>query len=381
MPPARPPFPRASRDTTALTALFLLLVLFAWRAERARGVESTAATATLGSCSTIIGDDERMTCFESVVDARLASSEPVGDVLESINLHARTDAWFSRRCHMVMHEHGRRHDGDLQPGAIAHDGKDCAAGFLHGWMMEHLGDLDRSTVDAWCGPARTPLEHADCEHGMGHVVVRHLDGDLRAGLVRCRVLGDRDFRRNCASGAFMENRFGGQVRDGAARTHDWRDGDPWLPCRRATPRDLLDVCAAWAVRDVSREARLGWCGALRAGIDQRACRIAVGGIASIERPAADACGRSTDCWFGRGFAWAIVGWDHSDAEEAARGCLAGRGALRDACARGVGFRRAASIADDLDLAATVSCDHLFTGSARAACHAGAAQRTAPIAYA
>ena len=33
---------------------------------------------------------------------------------------------------------------------------------------------------------------------------------------RRRALGDRSFLRNCASGAFMENRFGGQAHDGAA---------------------------------------------------------------------------------------------------------------------------------------------------------------------
>lgn len=361
--------------------LFLLLVLLAWHAERARGVEVDAPIATLASCSNIERDDERVACLETAIHARLASSEPVGHVLESVNRHARTDAWFSRRCHMLMHEHGRRHEGRLQPGAITHDGKDCAAGFLHGWMMEHLGDLDRTTVNAWCDPARTTLEHADCEHGMGHVVVRHLDGDLRAALARCRTLGDRDFRRNCASGAFMENRFGGQARDGAAGTDFWRAGDPMLPCRGATPGDLLDVCAAWAVRDVKRSERLVWCASLHDRIDPRACRIAVGGTAPTDQGAAHACGRSTDCWFGRGFAWAIVGWEHSDLEEAARGCLAGRGALLDACARGVGFRRAASISDELAVAATVACDHLFAGSSRAACHAGAAQRGAPIAYA
>ncbi len=381
MPIARPPLPRASRDSIVLTVLFLLLVLLAWRAERARGVEVSASAPTLGSCSAIEGDDERLTCFETAIGVRLASAEPVGDVLEAINRHARFDAWFSRRCHMLMHGHGRRHAGGVQPGAITHDGKDCAAGFLHGWMMEHLGDLDRPTVHAWCDPARTTLEHADCEHGMGHVLVRHLRGDLRAALGRCRLLGDGDFRRNCASGAFMENRFGGQIRDGAARTRYWRDGDPMLPCRDATPPDLLDVCAAWAVRDVRRAGRLAWCARLDTRIDPRACRVAAGGTAPIDLAAAEACGRSIDCWYGRGFAWAIVGWDHSEIEEAARRCLAGRGALRDACARGVGFRRAASIGDELKLAASVACDHLFSGSARTACHAGAAQRGAPIAYA
>lgn len=101
----------------------------------------------------------------------------------------------------------------------------------------------------------------------------------------------------------------------------------------------------------------------------------------MDRPARDACANSAACWFGRGFAWAVVGWDQDGVAEAAAGCNAGTGVLRDACARGVGFRRAASIADPLDVAAAASCDELFAGTARAACHAGAADRDAPIAYA
>lgn len=385
MLPARSLRSRASRDTFVLSALFLLLATFAWRAERARGVEVSAGATTIAECAMVERDEARMQCLETTIDRELASDAPIGETLAAVNAQARADAWFSRRCHMVMHERGRQHDGMLRPGSITHDGKDCAAGFLHGWLMEHLGDLDRPTVDAWCGPARTTLEHADCEHGMGHVVVRHLDGDLRAALRRCRALGDRDFLRNCASGAFMENRFGGQARDGAARTAYWRDGDPWLPCRTATPRDLRDACAAWAVRDVANVDRLGWCARLSvdAGhdVDARACMIAAGSSAPVDRAAADACGASTDCWFGRGFAWAIVGWGSAGAEEAAGGCLAGSGPLLEACARGVGFRRAASVADALEVAARASCDELFDGAARDACHGGAARRDEPIAYA
>lgn len=381
MLPARPSLPHVSRDTLVLTTLFVLLVLFAWRAERARGVESTRSPS-LAACTETSGDDARLACVESAIDARLADAHgTVGDDLRAINSHARTDAWFSRRCHMLMHERGRRHEGAVLPGTIAHDGKDCAAGFLHGWMMEHLGNLDRATVAAWCGPARTALEHADCEHGMGHVLVRDLAGDLPRALDRCRELGNRTFLRNCASGAYMENRFGGQARDDAAPTRFWRVGDPWRPCRAATPRDLLDVCAAWAVRDVDASRRVAWCSQLTAHVDTTPCLVAAGGVASVDTPAATACGEVPACWFGRGFAWAIVGWDHSAVSEAAAGCLEGSGQLRAACARGVGFRRAASIADSLDIAASVSCDHLFSGPARAACHAGAAQRGAPIAYA
>jgi hypothetical protein len=365
-----------------LLLLFALLATSAWRADRARGVE-VAPGGSLPACSGIDVDEARLSCLEDAIATALRSARPLGDVLEDVNRQARRDEVFSRRCHMVMHEHGRRHDGEVAPGTITHDGKDCAAGFLHGWMMANLGLVDRPTVDAWCGAARTTLEHADCEHGMGHVVVRHLDGDLRAALEHCRTLGDADFLRNCASGAFMENRFGGQARDGAAPTDHWRDGDPWLPCRVATPGDLLDVCAAWAVRDVEASARLAWCDgvATRERLDAEPCRVAAGGIAPIDQAAQAACGESEQCWFGRGFAWAIIGWDHEGVEEAARSCLAGAGAQRDACARGVGFRRAASIADDVAPAASVACDHLFTGSARAACHAGAAERAEPIAYA
>jgi hypothetical protein len=181
----------------------------------------------------------------------------------------------------------------------------------------------------------------------------------------------------------MENRFGGQARDGAARTRHWRDGDPWLPCRSATPADLLDACAAWAVRDLPARERRAWCERLGAqrDVDARPCLVAAGGTAPIDQAAADACGSSTDCWFGRGFAWAMLGWNHEHRDAAAARCLGGRGTLLEACARGVGFRRAASLATDPSAAASIACDELFTGRGRAACHDGAARRDEPIAYA
>ncbi len=216
---------------------------------------------------------------------------------------------------------------------------------------------------------------------MGHVIVRNLDGDLPGALRRCRLLGDRGFLRNCASGAFMENRFGGQGLDGAAPTSWWREGDPWRPCRGAVPSDLRDACAAWAVRDVHPDARLAWCA--RLATDSRPCSIAVGGIAPIDASARDTCGASSECWFGRGYAWAMIGWERSDVTEAGQRCHAGApaAAMRDACARGVGFRRAASLPTRVDAAAATACDELFSGTARAACHDGALRRTEPIAYA
>lgn len=365
------------RDLTLLAVFVALVCAMAWHAQVVRGAP---AAPSLGACDHA-QDRRRTECVRTVLRERLHASPSVPAALRVVNAQARRDPWLARRCHAILHEVGRTWDGVLRPGEVRHDGKDCAAGFLHGWLLANLDGVDRAAVTAWCAGARTELERADCEHGMGHVLVRGGGGDLPAALRRCAALGDGAFERNCASGAFMENRFGGKGTDDAASTAHWRAGAPWQPCTVA-PRRLLDVCAAWAVRDVAPERRVAWCERLPATIDPTACRVAVGSIAPSTRSGRLTCGGSADCWYGRGFAWAMLGWRQARHEDAARRCLeAPDRRMRAACAAGVGFRRGASVPDPVGRAAMSACTDLFSGGELVACRAGVARRGEPIAYA
>jgi hypothetical protein len=178
---------------------------------------------------------------------------------------------------------------------------------------------------------------------MGHVLVRNLRGHLPAALRRCRALGDLARVRNCASGAFMENRAGGRGRDAAAPSRSWRRGAPWHACTGGVPGDLLDVCAAWAVRDVAQAERLAWCAKLARRVDARACRTAVGVIAPASASAERTCEQVAACWYGRGYAWALL--DGVEGAAALRCDDGGTARMQRACHDGVAFRRSATRPD------------------------------------
>jgi hypothetical protein len=336
--PARPASPLA-RDVALLAALVALVATMASYTHVVHdlSIVDSAAAATAGPDCTHGEDEARISCLQHQISMTLYAGGDLAGALEQINERAQHDELLAARCHMLLHEEGRRWPGRLEPGSIRHDGKDCAAGFLHGWMLAHLGRagrLDRATVDAWCAPTGSPLGRADCEHGMGHVLVRNLRGDLATALARCRGLGSDARVRNCAGGAFMENRAGGRAQDDAAPTRSWRLDDPWAPCAQGVDRDLLDVCAAWAVRDVIAGERRTFCATLPAGVDARPCRVAIGAIAPSERSGPATCADDTDCWFGRGYVWSRTG----DVERCA---LGGSTSEAGACRAGVAFRRAA----------------------------------------
>lgn len=355
--PPRPVVPLA-RDLTLLALLIALVATMAAHTHLSHGLSivatASAAAPVVDVCS--VGEvDARVACLRRSIRTTLRSGGDLGWALRTINDRARSDELLAARCHMLLHEEGRTWHGRLAPDTIEHDGKDCAAGFLHGWMLAHLGGdgrLDASTVDAWCAPPRTALGRADCEHGMGHVLVRNLGGDLPLALTRCRDLGGDTRYRNCASGAFMENRAGGRGRDGAAASRWWRRDMPWQPCRSAAPRDLLDVCAAWAVRDVQRERRLGWCRGIARHASSRACLVATGVIAPSDRSGPRTCADVAPCWWGRGYAWAMLGG--GDGDVAAERCRAAtQPRLSRACRDGVAFRRSATRPDGGDVSRVV----------------------------
>jgi hypothetical protein len=348
-----------ARDLTLLALLVALVATMAAHAQRSRGLSivataSAAAPATVVDCS--VGEvEERVACLRRSIRTTLRSGGDLAWALRSINERARHDELLAARCHMLLHEEGRTWHGRLAPHTVEHDGKDCAAGFLHGWMLSHLGGdgrLDASTVDAWCAPPATALGRADCEHGMGHVLVRNLGGDLPLALARCRELGSDTRYRNCASGAFMENRAGGRGRDGAAVSRWWRRGEPWLPCRTAAPADLVDVCAAWAVRDVASERRLGWCRGIARHASSRACLVGAGVVAPASRSGERTCAQVEPCWWGRGYAWAML--TTADGDVATERCrAASEPRLRRACQHGVAFRRDATRPDGGDVSRVV----------------------------
>jgi hypothetical protein len=351
-----------ARDVTLLALLVAMVAAMAAHAHVSRGsIVGTASAAPISTDCAVGELEARVACLRRSVRTTLRSGGDLAWALRTINERARADELLAARCHMLLHEEGRAWRGRLAPGEIEHDGKDCAAGFLHGWMLTHLGRdgrLDRATVDSWCAPPATPLGRADCEHGMGHVLVRNVPGGLGAALGRCRALGGATRLRNCASGAFMENRSAGRGRDGADAddgadaSSSWRRGDPWRPCRHGVPDDLLDVCAAWAVRDVAPARRLGWCRALPGGVRSRGCRVAVGVVAPSQQAGTVACRSDDACWWGRGYAWAMLIDPDPDAGAGddtdlaiARCAATPRASARRACEHGLAFRRVATRPD------------------------------------
>jgi hypothetical protein len=315
-----------------------------------------------------VGADEnehRDRCYERAMGALLAKDTRAG--IEQVRRHARTTPAFARRCHMLMHPFGREYAERVDIAQVPHDGKDCAAGFIHGALEQQLGGegaLDRRLAATWCTYAHTPSQTADCEHGLGHVLMRNLRNELPSVLRRCTAIGDAGFARHCASGAFMENRFAAEGRDDAEATRYEPDAEGMC---NAVPAAVLDTCHAWAVREVSASRRLEHC---TTSPRARSCRVGAGATSRSARP----CAQDADCWYGRGYQVAVPPLDpRAECREAAA-----RAALL-ACAEGVGLRRGALSRTGTAGDATMHCAVVFEAPRmQAACARGFARRLEPI---
>lgn len=326
-----------------------------------------APARALGECAREQAREVGDRCYERAMERLLARDVRRG--IAAVARHARGDRSFARRCHMLMHPLGRRFVHAVEIADVPHDGKDCAAGFVHGALEKRLGDsgsLDRQLARAWCRYPRTPSQRADCEHGIGHVLMRNMHNDLPRVLERCIELGSTRFARHCAGGAFMENRFAADGRDDAAGTRFRPDADGM--CTH-TPHSLLATCHGWAVREVPAAARRSHCARL-ARAHARACLVGAGAVSRSGRPCAD----DQHCWFGRGYQAAVAPLDPR--VECAR---ARTRTARGACAAGVGMRRGALSLTGTSGDAVLHCAVVFVAPRmQAACRNGFGRRLDPV---
>lgn len=372
---------RLLRRQAWLPLIFLLVggtALGAWQFDSPATRAAAGTPTTLQGCAAHV-EAQRRACYERVL--RLQMRRDVAATFARVGAHARASRWFATRCHMMMHPLGREFHASVAQAQVTHAGKDCVAGFLHGFLEERLGHegaLQPALVRRTCAASATPLQLADCEHGMGHVLMRNLANDLPGALERCGALArmvtprrERAFQLNCAGGSLMENRFAARGADDAAPTRFADRRDPLRPCRALTVV-LQPTCAAWAVRDVRPPLRHALC--RRTAAHARAhCEFARG---ALERPASPRCAAEVECW--RGYGYAVAMLPGEPVGDSVRRCVTARAEEhRAACAWGVGFRLSAAGSRHAALTACRS----FERTLRDACRVGTTARRQPIDFA
>ncbi len=196
----------------ALSAGFLL-----WAAPTS--VESAAEEA-LSTCKEV---QDKEACYEKAI-APLYPKLTVTEIFEVIRLVRAQDRGY-QFCHLLAHQLGEEavaENPDRWTDVVPLNPTDgmCSNGFIHGAVIGRFRDdtlegekLARAMEDfSMACEARgdwhpTELDRAICYHGMGHLYTFITDAKLQEATEICEkttVHGERDYRRVCREGVFMQ---------------------------------------------------------------------------------------------------------------------------------------------------------------------------------
>ncbi len=251
----------------------------------------------------------RRQCLRDVLDRSFEASSAI--TLAGVNSHAQRSVPFARDCHMLMHHYGRRFGRRVRdPRRVPLGGKDCAAGFLHGMLEAQLDSpnkISRALVQRYCTSYPIALAQADCEHGVGHVLMRAHGNDIVKALTDCARLGDPVFHTNCAGGTLMEMRFAQDARDDARTLPKQLRGPAGAACAQL-PIGYRGWCRGWEVRRIATERRYAWCTRSDSTARRRTTRQCLLGTGASIRDGTQLnelrsiCRQSAACWYGGGYA-------------------------------------------------------------------------------
>ncbi len=182
-------------------------------------VESAAAVA-LATCKET---QNKEACYEKAI-APLYPELTVTEIFDVIRLVRAQDRGF-QFCHLLAHQLGEEavaENPDRWTDVVPLNPPDgmCSNGFIHGAVIGRFRDdtlegekLVRAMEDfSMACEARddwhpTELDRAICYHGMGHLYTFITDAKLQEATEICEkttVHGDRDYRRVCREGVFMQ---------------------------------------------------------------------------------------------------------------------------------------------------------------------------------
>ncbi|MBP9669272.1 MAG: hypothetical protein KBE09_03215 [Candidatus Pacebacteria bacterium] len=179
-----------------------------------------AAEEALAACK---GEQDKEACYEKAI-APLYPELSVGQIFEVIRIVRAQDRGY-QFCHLLAHQLGEEavaENPDKWTDVVPLNPTDgmCSNGFIHGAVIGRFRDdtlegekLARALDDfSMACEARgdwhpTELDRAICYHGLGHLYTFITDAKLQEAAEICEkttVHGDRDYRRVCREGVFMQ---------------------------------------------------------------------------------------------------------------------------------------------------------------------------------
>ena len=181
-------------------------------------------------------------CLSSFA-AELADSYPYQAIDAALRRYQTNDQTFVEDCHLLTHNLGRElYNRTRSVGEVFAVGSPvCLAGLFHGALEGYfiekrqtaydLSDEEMGTIiGEVCEPPdsfKTPWEHGNCYHGLGHALMFFTDSDLPRALRLCDWAVGHNLRQTCYDGAFMENDTSSQ---GVHPSVYSRADDPYYPC-------------------------------------------------------------------------------------------------------------------------------------------------------
>ena len=216
---------------------------------------SDEPAAGAGECAErVIG---KANCYRDYF-AEVMRTEGADVAVAEIDALSRTDEYVARDCHQIVHDLGN--DAVVWYGdvgtALTYEGSACWSGYYHGVVEYALGRFtETDLVDelpVFCTePARRQysFSHFNCVHGLGHGIMKILDGDLFGTIPYCEVFSDPWEDSACMNGALMENVITGQQ----GNPRDLRTDDLVYPCN-AIPDTYVADCFAtqtsWILQNI-----------------------------------------------------------------------------------------------------------------------------------
>lgn len=152
--------------------------------------------------------------FSSVMQSQ--GADKAVDMVEELS---KTDNFVARNCHQITHDLGN--DAVVWYGdvgtALTYEGSACWSGYYHGVVEYALGEFDDAELaeelPGFCSVVAArqySFDHFNCVHGLGHGIMKIVDGDLFETIPYCEVFSDPWEDSTCMNGALMENMILGQ---------------------------------------------------------------------------------------------------------------------------------------------------------------------------
>ena len=202
------------------------------------GIKRCLSLNARDSCFASLCNDPGYLCAEDVVDAVTALEGPETGVKVLQEILSSSSFSLDQNGHQLAHIIGRSTALNWGGGGDAFNRcpVDFSWGCVHGFFEEAVLHVE-SPVEAMLAICKasnkSSFEHfnkANCFHGLGHGVMMGESHNLYKSLSICEMLEDKESRKLCLSGVFMENILGFLRGETPEEFNTFKADDPLAPC-------------------------------------------------------------------------------------------------------------------------------------------------------